>query len=487
MAVKHLTLLHSNDMHGDFLAENAESGLIGGISLLSGYIRRIRKENPDTLFAIAGDMFKGSVIDSEYRGFSTIDLMNYLHPDVVSLGNHEADYGLAHLLFLEKCAKFPVVNANVYIKTNLVRLFHPYCILETGGMRVMFIGIITEEVLASAKSEAVVGSFVDVHEAAAEVAAIADSYRTADIDLTVLLTHIGYEEDKKLAAALDPGLGIDLIIGGHSHTLLKKPKVINSIPIVQVGTGTDQIGRFDIEIDTEQHSVLSCSWQVIPISSETSVPDPVLDEVLKGYREETDRKYQRVLNVLDRKLVHASRAKDSELGSFFADLLQKDSSFDVMFYGTGSIRAKSLGPLVRFKDLRECIPFDNSIYMLEITGEQMKRMCTHYISQSIETGGSSEFYQVSQGVHIVYNAGEKKLETLEINGKPAGDDERIRIGIQEFALNNFEEFMGVSLEEITAARKPRMVATNEFAIFAEMLVNEKQIMLPEGERITIKD
>ena len=63
-------------------------------------------------------MFRGSVIDSEYKGLSTIELMNYLAPDVVSLGNHEVDYGIAHLLFLEKCAKFPIINADLYIKLN---------------------------------------------------------------------------------------------------------------------------------------------------------------------------------------------------------------------------------------------------------------------------------------------------------------------------------------------------------------------------------
>jgi len=138
---KKLTLLHSNDMHGDFLAETVDETLVGGVSMLSGYVDMVRKENPNTIYCIAGDMFRGSVIDSEFRGISTIEIMNMIAPDVVTLGNHETDYGISHLLFLEKCAKFPIINANIYIRSNHVRLFRPHLVLEMDGMKVLFIGI----------------------------------------------------------------------------------------------------------------------------------------------------------------------------------------------------------------------------------------------------------------------------------------------------------------------------------------------------------
>jgi len=96
---KKFTILHSNDMHGDFLAEasgTAEGHAIGGMSLLSGYINKVRQEEKNVLFVISGDMLQGSMIDTEYKGISTMEIMNYLAPDVVTLGNHELDYGLPH-------------------------------------------------------------------------------------------------------------------------------------------------------------------------------------------------------------------------------------------------------------------------------------------------------------------------------------------------------------------------------------------------------
>ena len=112
--LKKLTLLHSNDMHGDFLAEKIDDDLVGGVSLLSGYISKVRQEEKNVLYAIAGDMFCGSVIDSEFHGISTIQIMNMLSPDIVTVGNHEVDYGSAHLLFLEKCLRHICKNGLEY-------------------------------------------------------------------------------------------------------------------------------------------------------------------------------------------------------------------------------------------------------------------------------------------------------------------------------------------------------------------------------------
>ena len=209
--------------------------------MLSGYIQKVKKEEENCLYTISGDMLQGSVVDSEFKGISTIDIMNMLNPDVVTLGNHEIDYGLAHLLFLEKIAKFPIINANLYIRTTKTRLFKPYYIKEIDGMKILFIGIITEDALSKTTSDALISTFVNVEEAAREVERICNAYKRIDIDFTILLTHIGYENDLKLAELLDPELGVDVIIGGHSHTLLEQPTKVKDILVTQVGVGTNQI------------------------------------------------------------------------------------------------------------------------------------------------------------------------------------------------------------------------------------------------------
>ena len=190
MKTKKFTILHSNDIHGDFLAEvGGEKGqLIGGLSLLSGYIKKVRAEEENVLYVISGDMVQGSLIDSEWKGISTMEIMNYLAPDVVTLGNHEFDYGLSHLLFLEKMANFPIVNANLYIKKYQKRLMKPYQIIKKAGFDILFTGIITDKIIDSLKMDSLVGSFVSLEEARGEVGKICNVYKNDDIDLTILLT-----------------------------------------------------------------------------------------------------------------------------------------------------------------------------------------------------------------------------------------------------------------------------------------------------------
>ena len=244
MDLRRLVILHSNDIHGDFFAKETHDKVIGGISMLSGYINKVRNEETDpVLYVISGDMLQGSIIDQEYKGISTILVMNMLEPDVVTLGNHELDYGLTHLMFLERCATFPIVNANLYIRPTESNLFEPYYILEVDGIRILFIGIITEEVIAKSQSEPLIGSFICIEDAAREVEYICNSYKDIDIDLTVLLTHIGFDQDLELAELLPKEIGVDLIIGGHSHTLMDQPAEVNDILIAQVGTGSEQIGQ----------------------------------------------------------------------------------------------------------------------------------------------------------------------------------------------------------------------------------------------------
>ena len=467
--MKKLTILHSNDLHGDFLAEEVDAQLIGGVSMLSGYVGKVREEEKNTIYCIAGDMFRGSVIDSEFRGISTIEIMNMLAPDVVTIGNHEIDYGIAHLLFLEKCAKFPIINANLRIATNQARLFQSHHIMEVDGMKILFIGILTESVLTMAKKEELIGGFVDIHDAVSEVERICGAYNAMDIDCTVLLTHIGFEEDKQLAARLDPALGVDIIIGGHSHTYLTEPEVVNGILITQAGTGTDQIGRFDLEIDTQSNRVHSFSWRSVPITDEYCPRDRALEEILGRYKSAADEKYARVITRLKRQLTHPSWYQETELGGFLADILQESLRLDMMLVGSGSIRVSELGPIVLFSNLTECLPYDDSAIALWVTGAQLKKMILYMLRDEVWEGEHCEFFQFSRGVRVVYDKADHRLKEFSLHAEPVKDEKIYKIGLQYYFYLNMKDFFSVCQEEVASNGKPRRVATSCREVLEEYL------------------
>ena len=469
--LKKLTLLHSNDMHGDFNAEKVDEALIGGVSMLSGYINKVRSEEKNVLYAIAGDMFRGSIIDTEFHGISTIQIMNMLSPDIVTLGNHEIDYGLAHLLFLEKCAEFPIINANMHVTTNHKRLFEPCKIIEIDGMKILFIGIITEIALMECKKDNLIGTFVSLDEAAEEVGRICNTYNSIDVDFTVLLTHIGFEEDKQLAAMLDPSWGVDVIIGGHSHTFITEPEIVNGIPIVQAGTGTDQIGRFDIMIDTDTNSIDSYTWQPVPINEENCPRDPDIERVIDAYQTQTDEKYGQILTKFVRQLTHPARNQETELGDLYADILKDQLGLDIFLMASGSIRTEQLGPVVTKGDFLINFPYDDSAHALWWTGAQLKHGIMRMLRDEALAGAHTEFYQLSRGLEIEYDQKIHSFIKFNFEGEPVADDRLFTVGLQQFHYKNIEDSFDLTLDQVRENHMDRVVASSCIQVIEETLIN----------------
>jgi 5'-nucleotidase / UDP-sugar diphosphatase len=460
MNTRRFTILHSNDMHGDFMAEasGADGNLIGGLSLLSGYINQVRLEEKNVLYVIAGDMLQGSVIDTEYKGVSTMSIMNYLAPDVVTLGNHEFDYGLPHLLFLEKLANFPIVNANLYIRQHNKRLMRPYHVMHVDGFDILFIGIITEKVIDSIRRDREIGSFVTLEEASAEVGKITNAYKDDDIDLTVLLTHIGFESDCELAALLDPAWGVDMIIGGHSHTILEQPEMVNGVLIAQAGVGTNQVGRFDIVVDDDTNSVVEYEWKLVPIDNSLAEPDRDLQRYIDSYKDVVDAKYNSIVCKLSTQLTHPIREQETALGNLFADALANWGEIDVMLLGSGSVRWPALGPLVTLGDFISCFPYTDSLTRFTVTGERLRHMFNYWMRPENRTG-EGECYQVNEGVRAVYSESARSLQELWVGNQPVQDDGLYTVGLQGYHVTGSKPYLDVTQDELRQAGRSRVVAT----------------------------
>jgi 5'-nucleotidase len=471
-------------MHGDFLAEvkQGEGNLIGGLSLLSGYINKVRKEEENVLYVISGDMLQGSIIDTEFKGISTIEIMNYLAPDVATLGNHEFDYGLPHLLFLEKMANFPIVNANLYIKKYHKRLMKPFTILNKAGFDILFIGIITDDVIDSLKRDEI-GSFVSLEEASDEVGKVTNAYKNEDIDLTILLTHIGFDADKELAKMLKPEWGVDIIIGGHSHTILEKPEVINNILITQAGVGTDQIGRFDIVVDDDTNSVVDYKWQLVPIDSSIAEKDGELEEFINSFKDVVDRKYNTIVSKFAKKLMHPSRKVETELGNLFADIFKERADVDIAITGSGSIRLKEMGPIITLGDLIAVFPFSDSLTKFKIKGKNLRKIFSNFMSNENRVK-DGEYYQVNRRVKAIYNETKNALESLTINNKDVQDEGEYTISLQGYHIDNCFKNLNITYEELTQLEQPKLITTSARDVVEEYLRNHQNISSNIEGRLT---
>ena len=184
-----------------------------------------------------------------------------------------------------------------------------------------------------------------------------------------------------------------------------------------------------------------------------------MEELLNSYRTVTDGKYKRVVTRWARKLTHPSREQETEMGNLYADAMQFESSFDIMLMGSGSIRKKELGPIIEYQDMIENTPFDDCVWMLKVTGAQWRRIVKHILRDDAWKG-ETEFYQFSTGVRIKYNKTTRVIEELKFNGEDVTDDMELKIAVQNYHYKNFDEFLGVPLEEIKKNMRPRVVATS---------------------------
>lgn len=463
-------------MHGDFLAEvnGKEGNLIGGLALLSGYINKVRKEEENVLYLIAGDMVQGSLIDSEYKGISTMEIMNFLNPDVVALGNHEFDYGLPHLLFLEKMANFPIVNANLYISKYNKRLMKSHLILNKAGFDILLTGVITEKVMDSLNQDKLISSFVTLQEASREIERICNAYKNNDIDLTIILTHIGFESDLELAKLISPETGVDMIIGGHSHTVLEKPVLINGVLVAQAGVGTDQIGRFDIVVDDETNKIVEYSWKLITIDNSIAEPDPALSKFINSFQESVDTKYNAIAGKLAVQATHPLREIETSLGNLISDMIAERAECDVAMVGSGWIRSKALGPIITLKDLLGCFPFDDYLARYFVNGLLLRSVFSHIMRPENRTG-EGECFQVNKKVKAVYNEAEKRLVSLKIDGTEVIPEKLYSICLQGYHIRNSVANLNISQEQLCHIGSPKVISTSSKDLLIEYFRNNQNM------------
>lgn len=223
-----LTILHVNDTHshidpqrsGDYKGR-------GGVIEQAAYIDSVRcadgKRN--VLLVHAGDFSQGTSYFTELGGNIEIDVLNALRFDVVTLGNHEFDNGVAELARRLKNLKAEVVCANYdFDGTALEGLVEPFTIIRRGGKKIGFIGLLTDIMEVVDRDIAKVLTYQDPAEVVNRLAEYLKEEK--DCDMVICLSHLGYGEDKDLAASVR---NVDLIVGGHSHTLLDDKQVVKDL------------------------------------------------------------------------------------------------------------------------------------------------------------------------------------------------------------------------------------------------------------------
>jgi 5'-nucleotidase len=410
-----VTLLQVNDV---YQFTPVEGGKRGGLARVSALRKKIIANSPHTLFLLAGDTISPSVESITYKGKQMIDAWNLSGLDLATFGNHEFDFGPDVLRERVAESKFKWLAANVIDKkTGKPFADTPeFLIREFEGVKVGFFGLTLPETKTTSRP----GPDVDILDPCTTATRIVPEIRARGAQVVIGLTHLSMQEDKQLARCS----GVDLILGGHEHSLLES--MAGHAPILKMTADARQLGRIDLNISKTTGQLQSIDWQVIQVTDE--LPEDAQFASL-------ERKYGSLLKELARRVGHTNveleargavgRTRETNIGDFVADAFRVATGADVAIMNGGSIRADDIikpGDLTR-RDVLSLLPFKNRVVKLEITGATLRAALEHGVARSAEDAEPGRFPQVS-GMRYVFDASRSpgaRITKLTVNGKPLDD------------------------------------------------------------------
>jgi 2',3'-cyclic-nucleotide 2'-phosphodiesterase (5'-nucleotidase family) len=403
-----IRIFHMNDFHG-FAEPYQPFGsleLEGGAAYLAGRLNQLRQEKPSLLLA-AGDMIQGDNWANLFQGASVIELMNAMGFDAMEVGNHEFDFGQKILQERLAQAKFPVLGANVQGLPGL----KPYVIKTAGDVKVGIIGVITADTGVSTHPKNVEGLTFTPPEAA--VQKYLEEIKP-QVDLVVVLSHLGFREDRKLAQEVP---GIHVIVGGHSHTKLTEPARVNGTIIVQAYEHAKVLGVLDLTL--ENGKITAFTGRLEAIKPNAVEPDPAVLQLVKKYADKVDAELNISIGVAEVDLDgdHVRR-RETNFGNLVTDAMRARANADLALINGGSIRTSiPKGEIIK-KQLYTALPYKNYVVALKLKGRQIKAALEHGVSQVGSKAG--RFPQVS-GLKFSYRKQApvgKRVQEIFLDDRP---------------------------------------------------------------------
>lgn len=408
-----LNILHINDLHSRIESinkfdstcsaeEEGKNECFGGVARLKSLIDQKRQDlsGKNVLLLNAGDNFQGSLFFTTYKGLVEAEFLNLMKFDAMTVGNHEFDEsedGLAG--FLDKI-EFPVVTANVLPshKSKIGDRIKPSIVLEVGGQKVGVVGAVANDTpeLSSPGPDILIGDDVATTTAAVE------ELKKQGVDKIIALTHVGYPRDLAAIAKIPD---VDVVVGGHSHSLLSNtdekaegpyPTMVDNpggykVPVVQAASYTKYLGDLVVTFD-DKGVVKGAKGDPILVDSSVKPDQAVLArvaELAKPIEELRSKIIAKTEAPIDGSRDNC-RAKECEMGSLVADAMLdrvKDQGVTIAITNGGGLRASIDAGDVSMGEVITVLPFQNTVATFQIKGDGIREALENGLSKLEEAGG----------------------------------------------------------------------------------------------------
>lgn len=440
------TIIHTNDLHAHVEPTPIRGKSYGGYARHATLIQRITAKEKNVVLLNAGDVFQGTLYFNMYDGLADGMILNALGYQAQTLGNHEFDKGVPTLIEYAKRVNFPLLACNIDMskEPELAKVVKPYTIIEVEKQKVGIVGVITD----TTPSITILGDSMKFEAHLSSVQRSVNELTKQGVNKVIVMSHIGYDDDRELAAKLKD---VDLIIGGHSHTPLGTPALEGwrpsggsyptyvkdstnkSIPIVQAWEWGKVMGRLKLSFDAKGN--LSKVLEAEPMVVGPDIPeDPKIAALVDAFRKPIESMGNAQIGTSG-----AAVTDRVKVGYWIADSYldaTKQLGVTAAFMNPGGVRANMEAGKITYGMANAICPFRNTITIVELTGADLQTMLNEGKGGLIPSLGTTM---------TVAGGG---VREIKINGESLDEKKTYKI-----AVNNFMAGGGDGLNILKSAKK----------------------------------
>lgn len=408
-------ILHVNDMHSK----------IDNMAKLAHLVDSLKRIHPSLFLVSAGDNFTGNpVVDMvPEKGYPMIDLMNHCGFAVSAIGNHEFDMGQELLNKRIGQAQFPFISCNIDASKGLLKQPNPFLVIHAGdGIKIAMLSAIqlNENGIPDSHPSNLKGiSFTNGISKMRSFAGLKN-----DNNALIGLTHLGVDDDKLLADSMPQ---LDVILGGHSHTLIDTTMIENGVLICQAGSNLRFVGKLTLTF--EDGTLVDRKDEIIPLAMITC-EDSTVRTLINRYN--NNKTFNRVVGTTETPIQGSD-----ELGSMMADAVTSQLNLDIALQNKGGIRLWSLPRgEITLKNIYQLDPFGNQVVVMKMNEAEIKSLlCYGY---NLEKGID---FQVSGITYKIKAGADNKCHEVVIsdrNGKPLDPARDYTVGLSTYVAVTYE-------------------------------------------------
>ncbi|WP_027480499.1 bifunctional metallophosphatase/5'-nucleotidase [Deinococcus pimensis] len=452
-----ITIIHNNDLHAHIDPVTVGRNQYGGYARVATLIRQYRASDVNPLVLSGGDTFQGTLYFNVYEGLADVLFMNYAGYRAMAAGNHEFDLGPRALAEFARAARFPVLAANLDVSAEpLLRdLVRPSTVLTVDGEKIGLVGAVTPDLPIVSSP----GPNVRILDLTRSLTAAVEGLRKQGVDKIILLSHLGFPLEQQVARDVP---GLDVIVGGHSHTLLGDfpdadfPKSEGPYPTV-VQNGADRtlivsawewgkvLGRLRVDFDADGRVT---AWEGRPVAVTEGVPeDPTVKAMTETLAVPLAALRAQVVGNTALGLDGARenvRKRETPMANVIADATlagAKQAGAVLALVNGGGVRASIDPGPITYAEAIAVQPFGNTLDVLDLRGTELRAALEHGVAAWSD--GKGQFLHVSRGTRYTFDptkpAGQRVTD-VTVDGRPLDPDATYRVALNNFIANGGDGF-----------------------------------------------